>query len=654
MNQPTTRPSPLPRTIRAWFAAALALAACSGHTLPGYDAGGGGGGGGVPDATVRPDATAGADAPGADAPGPRPDVPGGPDAARPDTGGPVVNPPGGPTWLVADRAPVALSAPQARHEGPDDWRDEVIYFVLTDRFRNGDPSNDEAGFRDDGTALHDPTKPMRYHGGDFAGLRQGIDYLRRLGATAIWVTPIVANVIEDAGRTGYAGYWARDFAKVDPHLISVADPHEVAAGRADWADLVADFHAAGLLVVQDIVVNHTGNLALYEIGGAEVWDPPPIAGCYGTGAHLFIDESSHAGEDWVAYGLRTRPAPPFDEPAWYHNCGRGESGTQVDLYGLDDIATEREDVRAAFVQIYGDWYEDARVDGFRMDTVRNVEPEFWSAFSPAIRARVRADQPARRFLQFGEAYDITHGTSAQYLEPDRLDALLNFEFQKAAVAVFVQGQSTARLTAELNGRQRLRATGLGQGGAELDAAAGALNFIDNHDLPRFLDVTGASDHRLRAALMYLLTTKGIPVLYYNSENAVKGTTRTAEAGRVDLPDLDTTGKLTFTLIRVFTTIRRDHVALRRGDLTVLEDRPAPGLFAFARHTGDPAETVIVALNTSDQPIEETVDVSAWSSDGDVWSDQVTAAFGAQRTARVQAGTLTLTLDPFDTFIGVRP
>ncbi|MDY0058909.1 MAG: alpha-amylase family glycosyl hydrolase [Myxococcota bacterium] len=550
-------------------------------------------------------------------------------------------------WLTADDAEPALPAATARTAGPDDWRDEVIYFIVTDRFVDGDPANNEAGLRDDGTPLHDRTKPQRYHGGDLPGILSKIDYLRKLGVTAVWMTPIVENVVEDDGRTGYAGYWTHDFTKVDRHLVPAAAAGSKEAGLAAYRDFVTAMHDAGLLVIQDIVVNHTGNLALYRIGGQEQWDPAYTDNCYGASAHLFVEDSSHAGAPWVTIGLRTKPPAPFDDPTYYHNCGRSDSLPKGDLNGLDDLATEKAEVRTALATIYGDWYASANVDGFRIDTVKHLEEDFWDDFANAIRTKVAASSPARKFLQFGEAYTFSHGEMAKFVTGERLDSLLNFELQPALKSVFAQDGPTSKLTTELANRALLRDGAIARAGSGgVSARDGAVNFLDNHDVARFLDDPKADGTKLFGALTYLYTTLGIPCIYYGTEANLEGITADGEGGRVDLEDYSTTGKRTFALMRRLAAIRKDNVALRRGGMEVMADTDGPGLFAFVRPspTGNAGEHVFVLLNTGPAPVQPALSVGAWLADGDTVTNLLLASFGGEETVTIADGFLTTTVE----------
>ena len=158
-------------------------------------------------------------------------------------------------------AGLAVAAPGRLHVPSPDWRDQVVYFVMTDRFADGDPRNNDLG-----AGEYDPARNSHYSGGDLRGLRQRLDYIRGLGATAVWLTPPVANQWLDptAGYTGYHGYWAEHFKRVDRHLGTLAD----------YRALSRALHGRGMYMVQDIVLNHTGNFFDYR-GGWDASDPVP-------------------------------------------------------------------------------------------------------------------------------------------------------------------------------------------------------------------------------------------------------------------------------------------------------------------------------------------------------------------------------------------
>ncbi len=533
-------------------------------------------------------------------------------------------------WV--DSTDISLPAPTPRADGPADWRDEVIYFIMTDRFFDGDMDNNETKLRlDDNTPLHDKNNIKRYHGGDLKGIADKADYLRKLGATAIWITPIVENVIEDSGSTGYHGYWAHDFSVVDSHLTSAVNQDNTTDRKDYYKTFVDTMHDNGILVIQDIVVNHIANLALYKIGTTENWDPSFNSTSYGDASHLWIEDSSVGADPWVAHGLRTKPPAPFDRADFYNNCGKianwsGNEQILGDMSSLDDLKTTNPDVRSALIDVYSNWIKWTGIDGFRVDTVKHVEENFWDVFCPAIRTNSFAINSNKKFMQFGEVYETTHEAMKIFSDSERLDSLLNFEFYSKCSSVFKNVGATNILTSELVNRKTKLRSVVTTNGAGIDAISGAINFIDNHDVARFRNSTSVSVEKLRCAIMYMMTTLGIPCIYYNTENDTIGSS--ADAGRSDMPDFEVTNKKTFTLIRKLSKIRTDNVALRRGDMTVLKDSTAAGIFAFARFTGVADENVIVVLNNSNVVLEnQEIDVSSYATNGAALENILYKEFG---------------------------
>ena len=303
-------------------------------------------------------------------------------------------------------------------------QDEVIYFVMPDRFENGDASNDRGGLK--GTRLttgFDPTDKGFYHGGDIKGLIDHLDYIQRLGATAVWVAPIFKNKVVQgpAGHesAGYHGYWITDFTEVDPHFGT----------NADFKTLVDAAHARGMKFYMDIVVNHTADVIEYAECKVSVDCPYRSIADYpyqrrgGVGGKPinpgFAGERDGSAANFArltdpdyAYTVQVPPAErDIKRPAWlnnpiyYHNRGnslfRGESSTLGDFVGLDDVFTENPRVVQGMIDIYSDWIDKYHVDGFRIDTARHVNPEFWQKFVPAILSRAKADG-IPHFHIFGE------------------------------------------------------------------------------------------------------------------------------------------------------------------------------------------------------------------------------------------------------------
>jgi glycosidase len=194
---------------------------------------------------------------------------------------------------------VSLDEPVERSSGPEDWRDEIIYFIMTDRFKDGDPANNV--HPDGDSSQYNPSNINAWHGGDFKGILSEIDYLRRMGMTSVWITPIVEPVRWDYNTAGYHGYWAHDFSNVSYYLTSAGD---LGAGKSQdntndrkeyFENFVQTMHENGLLVIQDIVTNHIGSHALYKTGPGESdwsWTPTYNDSGYDKDTeYFFLDET---------------------------------------------------------------------------------------------------------------------------------------------------------------------------------------------------------------------------------------------------------------------------------------------------------------------------------------------------------------------------
>ncbi|HWA27880.1 MAG TPA: alpha-amylase family glycosyl hydrolase [Lacunisphaera sp.] len=435
------------------------------------------------------------------------------------------------TTTAAGAEPVVV--PRFTHPGAG----QTFYFVLTDRFANGRTDNDTGGFPG-GTEDHgfDPTRIGYFHGGDFVGLTAKLDYLKNLGITAVWVTPPFQNKPVQAGSAGYHGYWVTDFLKVDPHFGT----------NDEYRQFVNEAHARGLKVYMDIIVNHTADVIHYPNYRVDYLDTKAHPLRDATGA--VVTERSIA---YDGFGPTERPAlsaassfpyapevAPAEKdvknPAWlndvtlYHNRGdssfRDESSTLGDFSGLDDIFTEHPRVVQGMIELFSSWVRDYGVDGFRIDTARHVNGEFWQAFCPAIRAAAHAaGRPA--FIQFGEVANETLDVPllSEFSTHLTLDATLDFGFFVAARNFVSKGGTAAALT-DLIQRDDLY--------TDHDSNIhSTTTFIGNHDAGRFghflqLDNPGAPPAliadlvKLGHGLLFL--SRGQPVLYYGDEQGMVG------------------------------------------------------------------------------------------------------------------------------------
>jgi len=539
--------------------------------------------------------------------------------------------------------------------------DEIIYFLLPDRFENGDTANDRGGLS--GGRLrtgYDPTAKGFYHGGDLRGVMRRLDYVQSLGATAIWLAPVFKNkpVQGSPGHesAGYHGYWITDFTRVDPHFGSNEDMHA----------LIGAAHARGMKVYLDIVVNHTADVIAYRecpracpyrsradfpyqrrggIGGE-----PINAGFLGDAAENQTPENfarltrpDYAYTPFVPRGEEHVKVPDWlNDPIYYHNRGEstfsGESSTMGDFVGLDDLMTENPRVVQGFIDIYGAWIDEFRIDGFRIDTARHVNPEFLQAFVPAMLKHAAA-QGIPNFHIFGEVWisSVEPGLLAVHTRGDELPAVLDFAFA-VAVRSATMGVSGTDVLARLFAGDALYAGG--------EAAALRLpTFISNHDQGRYgyflhKALPGITDAEAlkRESLAYamLLTLRGVPVIYYGDEQGFAGEgddmdarqdmfvsqvagfnaermIGTGSAMGANPADHFNSAHPLYREIQALAQLRRSQSALRRGRQIVRSYGDAPGLFAVSRIEPGTGREVLIAFNTSAAPLRSLVEVAVPSA-----------------------------------------
>ena len=529
----------------------------------------------------------------------------------------------------ASPAPI-VAMPRFTHPGAG----QTLYFVLTDRFANGSTANDLGGFTG-GPMDHgfDPTRISHFHGGDFAGMATRLDYLKNLGVTAVWVTPPLRNKPVQKGTASYHGYWILDFLQIDPHLGT----------NAEFQEFVRQAHARGMRVIMDIIVNHTADvIELQDDHSYRAMTAAPYRDASGTGFDprtvAFNGLNDPAAFPALAAGssFAYTPTVPAAEanaknPAWlnditlYHNRGNstflGESSTHGDFVGLDDVFTEHPQAVKGFVDIFSHWIESCGVDGFRIDTARHVNTEFWQAFIPAIRARAR-ELGRPDFIQFGEVYNDA-GDPAVLAEFSTstmpIDTTIDFGFFAAARRFVSQGGTAAAL-ADFFARDDHY--------TDHDSNVhSTTTFLGNHDAGRFAyflqqDNPGATPAQLAAlsrlghGLLYL--ARGQPVLYYGDEQGMIGRGGHDMQARESMfaaqaPDFKTATLLATTrtgaddkfdpqhpfyqLFARLGALRAAHVALRTGAM-IQRTTSEPALFAFSRIDRGERIEYLAALNSS--------------------------------------------------------
>ena len=585
-------------------------------------------------------------------------------------------------------APAAAQSPanslaSFRERPPED---DFVYFVLPDRFENGDRSNDRGGLK--GGRLQtgfDPAHKGFYQGGDLKGLTARLDYLQGLGITAIWLGPIYKNkpVQGAPGQesSGYHGYWITDFTQVDPHFGT----------RADLKAFVDAAHQRGIKIYLDIITNHTADVIKYRecqeghCAYRGLADYPHSTKGDAAGAPINtgfagIDKPHQTAENFAMLtdpNFAYTPYVPDAEksvkvPAWlndpiyYHNRGdttfSGESSTYGDFAGLDDLFTENPRVVQGFIDIFGQWIDDFGIDGFRIDTARHVNPEFWQAFVPAMLDRAKA-KGIPNFYIFGEVYDPDPGALARFTRVDGYPTVLDFAFQSAVTEVVAKNGPTERLA------RLFQMDALYEGG---EATARKLpTFLGNHDMGRFAGFVrqgnpqASEDEIVKRVILghaMLMFSRGVPVIYYGDEQGFAGDGGDQDARESMFPskvavynDNKLVGSTKSTAVANFdpdaplyralsemAAIRKADPALRSGAQIVRGYETKPGLFAISRKSGEKGETLVV-FNTSNASVSAQVAVDAASL---YWSS-VRGACNATATA---PGSYRVEIAPFDYLI----
>lgn len=550
-----------------------------------------------------------------------------------------------------------LAAEPARH----DLTREQYYFVLPDRFANGDTANDKGGLTGSRLATgYDPTDKGFYQGGDLKGLTNRLDYIKDLGTTAIWLAPIFKNKpVQGEGKdasAGYHGYWITDFTQVDPHFGS----------NADLKNLISKAHGKGMKVFFDVITNHTANTVDYA---------EKKYGYRPKGAYPYLDTKGRPFDD--SKGVKAKvdadsfPYTPkntgemvpswLNDPTMYHNRGdstwEGESTTYGDFSGLDDLWTERPEVVSGMEKIYEKWVRDFAVDGFRIDTTKHVNMGFWTQWATALD-KYAAERGRKDFFMFGEVYSADTDVTSPYVTQGRLDATLDFPFQDAARAYASQGASAEKL-AKVFADDYKYAT-------DKANAYEQVTFLGNHDMGRigtFLktDNPKASDaelvqrDKLANELMFL--SRGNPVVYYGDEQGFTGPGGDKDARQtmfgskvadyLDDDELGTdrthadaaydTKHPLFTSIAALSKLRKDNPALTDGAQKELYAKDS--VYAFSR-TGDDREYVVAVNNASEA---KTVEIP-------VESDKFLSIYGDTGAVAASGGRVKVTVPALSSLV----
>ncbi|TRO69167.1 pullulanase-type alpha-1,6-glucosidase [Streptomyces sp. IB201691-2A2] len=529
----------------------------------------------------------------------------------------------------------------AKTPARNDLTREQFYFVLPDRFANGDTSNDEGGLT--GSRLdtgYDPTDKGFYQGGDLKGLTKKLDYIKDLGTTAIWMAPIFKNQpVQGAGKdasAGYHGYWITDFTQVDPHFGT----------NADLEKLIDKAHDKGMKVFFDVITNHTADVVDYKeksysylskgafpylTKGGEPFDDADYAdGTAGEADFPSVGSGSFPRTPVVPAAKKNVKVPSWlNDTSMYHNRGdstfAGENSTYGDFGGLDDLWTERPEVVGGMEKIYQRWVRDFDIDGFRIDTVKHVNTEFWTQWATALDAYA-AKQGRDDFFMFGEVYSADTSITSPYVTEGRLDSTLDFPFQDAARAYASQGGSAKRLASVFGDDYKYT--------TDKANAYEQVTFLGNHDMGRigtFLkqDNPNESDaelvkkDRLANELMFL--GRGNPVVYYGDEQGFTGAggdkdarqtmfaSKTADyldddelgTDRTHAEDAYDKSAPLYKQISALAKLRKANPALADGVQTERYAADGAGVYAFSRTDAKSGIEYVVAVNNADKAKEAT-------------------------------------------------
>lgn len=403
----------------------------------------------------------------------------------------------------AEELSLADAAVLASDASRSSFANDSIYFVMTDRYKNGDPTNDYAGMNSTNKQItgFDNQDPGYYHGGDLAGLSDGCDKtdgsgeglprIKKMGFTAVWITPPFKQNYVQGGSAAYHGYWINDFTTIDPHW-----------GTNDqFKSFVDCAHRLGMKVVLDIVMNHTGDIISYRDNS--------------YGYHTSPNTSAYI-PSW---------ATNIKSPSWlndlnnYHNQGNISDWNNQqqlqngDFIGLDDIKTESDTVINGFADVFSTWVNDYGVDGFRVDTARHIDNQYFTKWWSKMKDKSKNPN----IFAFGEFWDNNPITQSNYMRKYGLPSALDFTFQSKVLG-FASGGSASGLSSVYDSDNFYISPS--------KSPNDLVTFLGNHDLGRvgwLLNQSG--DTRIKSDLLahdILFLTRGIPAVYYGDEVGMIG------------------------------------------------------------------------------------------------------------------------------------
>jgi glycosidase len=431
--------------------------------------------------------------------------------------------------------------------------DDIVYMILTDRFYDGDSTNNNQG-----NGEYDPGDYHYYQGGDWQGVISKTGYITNLGVTSIWISPVSddQDLSKDGNEAGYHGYFTYDYYAANPHFGTTST----------LVSLANTVHNAGLDLILDVVPNHTGD---YLEPYASVYSPTTF-----------------------------HPAAPFDDPDWYHHNGTIDDWNDQweveygDIAGLDDLAQELVTVTNEITKVHQYWFDLTGAEAARVDAARSMSQTFLAIFEDAIGVPT-----------FGEVFhgDIDYVSEYQDYEWGVLDFPLFFQ----ARDVFAYDSSFSNIANifdqdyKYNNANRL------------------LTFVDNHDRDRFIALADDNYRRMRLAMTFLFTARGIPVVYYGTEQAMYGDGKTHEwqgistyYNRMPMQSWDQ-NNIIYKHIQRLAEIRKDYIALRRG--TQREMWEESSAYAYSRRYDSTGQEVITVMTNGWDPVTRTIPLRSEST-----------------------------------------
>ena len=467
-----------------------------------------------------------------------------------------------------------------------DWSADILYFVLIDRYADGDSSNNLRVQR---------SNPGGYHGGDLKGLTQHLDELADLGITALWINPVQKQIskpvyasapanlgIPEFQHWGFHGYWIDDFNAIEPQFGTLDD----------LKHLVSEAHERHIKVLLDVVYNHAG-----------------------YGSHYETLKTSD-GQPWMRSGEGNCDVDPI-------TCSVG---------GLPDFRTELPEVRDYLLNANINLAKEAGVDGFRLDTFKHVGTDFWLEH----RRRTRAELGDKFFL-LAEYWGGDASSLDPFFQRDEIDAGFDFGF-KGSCESFVNGRGRAvAYGSYLRSRHKVRKGYL------------LADYLSSHDVPMALYDMGGDKAKFRICAAIQMTSIGIPVIYYGEEVARSGSIWPLNRTDMPWGDRDILpgkGKPRDESMREYYKkllhIRRHHPALSRGDYTLLT-RPKDAVLGYIRHDVASGDAVMVLVNRNDK--ESTADFmlpGAWPG---IWDGKPVSNELNGKTVTIADGHIALNMAP---------